>query len=155
MTETAFSVGMQLPPLHILITTKHIVMGAAASRDWQPQHHDMTWATGDAGLPNIIMNNYTQAGWISRYITDWCGPGGRIGRLRFSMRGPICPGDEVVFSGLINAIEPGADAMFWLEVGVELKVGERLATNATVRLAQPANAAAPSVWQCPAAAWRP
>lgn len=155
MSEAAFSVGMSLPPLCVPITTKQIVMGATASRDWQPQHHDMVWATRDAGLPNIIMNNYTQAGWISRYITDWCGPGGRIGRLRFSMRGPICPGDEVMFSGVVSGIEPGADAMFWLDIGVEMKIGERVATQATVRLALPANDAAPSVWQCAPAAWRP
>jgi acyl dehydratase len=149
------SVGTQLPPLRVLITPKHIIMGAAASRDWQPQHHDLKWATEAAGLPDIIMNNYTQAGWISRYVTDWCGPQGRIGRLRFSMRGPICPGDELVFAGQVKIIEPGADSIFWLEIGIEMTVGERTVTSATVRLAQPAATAAPSVWQCPAAAWRP
>ena len=66
------------------------VLGATASRDWQPQHHDKD-AAQRAGLTDIIMNNYTQAGLISRYITDWSGPIGRIGRLKFRMRRPICP----------------------------------------------------------------
>lgn len=155
MQVNELAVGMQLPPMQVPVTPKKIIMGAAASRDWQPQHHDMAWAQQSAGLPNIIMNNYTQAGWISRYVTDWCGAEGRIGRLRFAMRQPICPGDELVFSGTIKTMEPSGQAFFWLEIAVEIRVGERTATTATVRLALPASKAAPSVWRCAATAWKP
>ena len=52
-------IGMKLPDLLLPVTRKLVSMGAAASRDWQPQHHDPDWAR-KAGLPDIIMNNYTQ-----------------------------------------------------------------------------------------------
>ena len=149
------SVGARLPELRVAVTPKMIVLGAIASRDWQPQHHDAGWATGSAGLPGIIMNNYTQAGWISRYVTDWCGERGRIGRLRFAMRHPVCPGDELVFSGVIKTMEPGNDAMFWLGIDVTLATVARSVTEASVRLALPASAQAPSVWRCAEARWRP
>jgi acyl dehydratase len=149
------SVGAALPALRVVVTAKMIIMGAIASRDWQPQHHDVAWATGGAGLPGIIMNNYTQAGWISRYITDWCGEQGRIGRLLFAMKRPLCPGDEVAFSGSIKAMEPGNDAMFWTEIAVALETAKGTATTATVRLALPASVDAPSVWRCTGARWRP
>jgi 3-oxo-4,17-pregnadiene-20-carboxyl-CoA hydratase beta subunit len=155
MLVNQLAVGMQLPPLRITITPKKIIMGAAASRDWQPQHHDTQWAQQSANLPNIIMNNYTQAGWISRYITDWSGAEGRIGRLRFSMRQPICPGDDLLFSGTIKTIEPSGHAFFWLKIDIEIAVAERVVTSASVRLALPASADAPSVWRCPASAWKP
>lgn len=155
MQINELAVGTQLPQMRVAVTPKKIIMGAASSRDWQPQHHDVNWAQQSAGLPNIIMNNYTQAGWISRYITDWCGAAGRIGRLRFNMRQPICPGDDLLFTGTIKAIEPNSNAFFWLNIDIEILAAERAVTTASIRLALPASSAAPSVWRCPASAWKP
>ena len=33
--------GGALPPLRRIVSARDIAMGAAASRDWQPQHHDI------------------------------------------------------------------------------------------------------------------
>ncbi|MEI8299683.1 MAG: MaoC/PaaZ C-terminal domain-containing protein [Pseudomonadota bacterium] len=148
------AVQASLPKLCVAVTTKSIVMGATASRDWQPLHHDVVWAQSSGRLPNIIMNNYTQAGLISRYVTDWSGPAGRIGRLQFSMRSPLCPGDEVELSGTIQDIGRERD-FIWVGIAIELAVGARIATTATVRLALPAAEEAPSVWHLRGEAWRP
>ncbi|MBC2778963.1 MaoC/PaaZ C-terminal domain-containing protein [Parasphingopyxis marina] len=147
-------IGMSLPKLDIPITRKLVSMGAAASRDWQPQHHDPDWAR-DAGLPDIIMNNYTQAGLISRFVTDWSGPSGRIGRLRFSMRRPVCPGGTAKFRGMVVDISAEVDAMTWVEIDIEISLDDTRATTATVRLALPATARSRSPWHCPAVKWRP
>jgi acyl dehydratase len=148
------SLQARLPPRRIEITTKSVIMGAVASRDWQPLHHDVVWARSQGNLPDIILNNYTQAGLISCYVTDWSGPAARIGRLRFSMRSPICPGDVLVISGVIQEIEQQAE-LIWVVIAVALAVSERVATTSTVRVALPVTEDAPSVWQCPATAWRP
>ena len=100
-------IGMKLPDLFLPVTRKLVSMGAAASRDWQPQHHDPDWAR-EAGLPDIIMNNYTQAGLISRFVTDWSGPSGRIGRLRFAMRRPLCPVGNLTIRGAVVDLSEGA-----------------------------------------------
>ncbi len=146
--------GDALPDLVIGVTRKMIIAGATGSRDWQPQHHDKDAAT-QAGLPDIIMNNYTQAGLISRYVTDWSGPIGRIGRLRFSMRRPICPGRAVRFSGRVVSVERTGDQIAWIQLDIALKDGETLLTSASARLAMPADASARSPWRCPPDEWRP
>ena len=47
------AVGQQLPPLTIDVTTRLIVSGALASRDFQDVHHDVDGARA-AGSPNIF-----------------------------------------------------------------------------------------------------
>lgn len=148
------SIGMQLPELAVPLTRKLIIKGASATRDWQPQHHDSAWAK-NAGLPDIIMNNYTQAGLLSRFVTDWSGPVGRIGRLRFAMRRPVCPGGTAIISGMVVNLSAELDAMVWVEIDIEVMVDEKIVTTATVKLALPATASSRSPWHCPASKWRP
>jgi acyl dehydratase len=155
MDYADISAGLRLPPLHITVTAKIIVMGASASRDWQPQHHDSAWTKANLRLPDIIMNNYTQSGFISRYVTDWSGPQGRLGRLKFSMRKPVCPGHELTLAGTIQSIEPSSFGFFWIGIGVEMAVGEESVTSAHIRLALPLSSDAPSPWHCPSAQWKP
>lgn len=147
-------VGLRLPPLTLPVTTRLIVMGATASRDWQPQHHDPAAATA-AGLPGIIMNNYTQAGLISRYVTDWTGPRGRIGRLRFSMKRPLCPGADAVLQGVVVDLIPQGAGLLWAEIDIEIAANGSVATSASVRVALPPEPGSPSPWQCPPADWTP
>ncbi len=143
-----------LPAMKILVTKKMIIMGAVSSRDWQPIHHDTQYARDTATLPDIIMNNYTQSGWLSRYVTDWSGPQARLARLKFSMRSPLCPGDEAVFSGAVVSRDQ-QEGFLWLEIAVNIHVGERLATKATIRLALPAAEGGDSPWACAETAWCP
>ncbi len=144
-----------LPPLRVNVTARTIIMGTAASRDWQPQHHDATWAVAHSGLPDIIMNNYTMAGWVSRYITDWSGPQGRIGRLSLQMKTPVCPGDELLFSGAMKSAEVMEPDIRWMAIAVELAVSNRVVATAAVRLAVPAVPGAASAWHCPPERWQP
>ena len=62
-----------------------VVLGALASRDWRPMHHDHALAVERNGTRDIFMNTPNQAAWFERYLTDWTGPKGRLGRMRFRM----------------------------------------------------------------------
>jgi acyl dehydratase len=155
MIAAGLNPGEPLPAAVTPVTAKLIVMGAAASRDWQPQHHDRAWAQGGAGLPDIIMNNYTQAGLVSRYVTDWTGPEGRIGRLTLAMKRPVCPGGELMFQGVIEAVLPTVHGHTWVDLAVALSCGEALATAAKVRVALPSTSQSPSPWRCPRTLWTP
>ena len=155
ITCAGLAIGARLPALRIPVSAKTIVMGAAASRDWQPQHHDSAWARQGAGLPDIIMNNYTQAGFLSRYLTDWSGPHGRIGRLKLRMRRPVCPGAEMVIEGVVEAMLATVNGFSWVDLSLSLTVEGEIATAAEARLALPANAQSPSPWRCPRALWAP
>lgn len=124
--------GERLPTLEVPVTARMIVFGAAASRDWQPQHHDHRWAVERAGARDIFLNTPTLAGWLERYLTDWTGPYGRLGRLTFKMRRPMCAGDTLVFDGEVTGADDG-----WVDVALTLTVDGELATEGTARVAVP------------------
>lgn len=146
-------IGDQLPELEVSISTKTIIMGATASRDWQPLHHDPAWAVNQAGLPDIIMNNYTQAGWICRYITDWSGPEGRVGRLRFKMMKPICPGKRMRMNGRIVAMNQDEE-LCWVTLELTLHSQDVLSTTAGASVALPLHRPS-AAWQCANDQWQP
>lgn len=119
-TGEDLEVGAELPQLDLPVEARHIIMGATASRDWQPQHHDHDCAVRRMGLPDIIANTPTQTGWLSRYVTDWSGPHGRIGRLRVRMLQPVCPGDLIVLRGRVDALVKDRAGWWWAHLGLTL-----------------------------------
>ncbi len=152
--EAAIALQQPLPKLKIKLSKTMIIMGAVSSRDWQPIHHDTEYAREQAALPDIIMNNYSQAGWLSRYVTDSFGSEARLARLTFSMLSPLCPGDEIVISGFVESCEQSND-MRWVELLVNIHVGQRLATKAAARVAISEAGDSCSPWQCDQANWNP
>ena len=93
-------VGDALPSLSYDVTSTTVVLGALASRDWRPMHHDYHFAVERQGVKDIFLNSPNQGSWLERFVTDWTGPKGRLGRLRFKMRKPIFPGDTMVIEGV-------------------------------------------------------
>ncbi|WP_321808833.1 MaoC/PaaZ C-terminal domain-containing protein [Burkholderia sp. BCC1993] len=148
------SVGEAVAPLLITITAKRIIMGAAASRDWQPQHHDDVAATTQMNLPGIILNTPTQAGWLSKYVTNWSGPNGRIGRMRFRMARPICPGDEVALRGRVSGARRAAEGWWWLQLDLAMECRQVIVTEAAALLALP-DANGESPWRATGPLWQP
>jgi acyl dehydratase len=146
------AVGDRLPQLAVEVTARTVIMGASASRDWQPQHHDRTWAVERAGTRDIFLNTPNQAGWIERYLTAWAGPRARLGKLRFRMRRPVCPGDQLVFAGAVTGVTE--DTCCWVDVAVELTVDEEAVTLCAARLAVPRDDA-DNPWAQDADAWTP
>ena len=91
--------GDALPELAVDVTATTVVLGALASRDWRPMHHDYMFATQRNGLQDVFLTTPNQAAWIERYLTDWSGPLGRIGRMTFRMRTSVSPQEHFpVFS---------------------------------------------------------
>ena len=84
--------GDALPELAVDVTPTTVVLGALASRDWRPMHHDYKFATERNGVADIFLNTPNQAAWFERYVTDWTGPRGRLGRMTFRMRTSVFPG---------------------------------------------------------------
>jgi hypothetical protein len=59
-------------------------------------HHDRDFAINRNGVSDIFINTPNNAAWFERYVTDWTGPRGRLGRMKFRMSEPVFPGDEMV-----------------------------------------------------------
>ncbi|MBW3661690.1 MAG: MaoC family dehydratase N-terminal domain-containing protein [Actinobacteria bacterium] len=131
--------GPSLPELAVDVTARTVVMGASASRDWQPQHHDHAWAMAKQGT-DIFLNTPNQAGWIERYVTDWTGPGGRLGKMRFRMKASIQPGHRMVFDGAVTGRHTDDIGCSWTDLRVTISVEDRIMTEAAVRVALPTDA---------------
>jgi acyl dehydratase len=131
------AVGDALPELSVDVTPTTVVLGALASRDWRPMHHDYKFATERNGVADIFLNTPNQAAWFERYVTDWTGPRGRLGRMTFRMRDSVFPGDRMVFSATVTGTETDDAGCGWVALDVALTVGERTCSTCAVRVAVP------------------
>ena len=98
------TVGDDLPPLPISITTSLVVGGALASRDFTSVHHDRSAAQA-AGLQDVFMNILTTNGLVGRYVTDWAGPDAVVRKLAIKLGTPNLPGDTMTFTGKVASVE--------------------------------------------------
>jgi uncharacterized protein len=131
--------GDRLPPLRHDVTATTVVLGALATRDWRPMHHDRDFAVERNGARDIFLNTPNQQAWLERFVTDWTGPRGRPGRLRFQMHDSIYPGEAMTLTGTVTGTGTDGAGCGWATVDVEIRAGDpdRLCTTATVRVALP------------------
>ena len=154
LTASDVHPGDVLPRLAVDVTARMVIMGASSSRDWQPQHHDHHWAVNRAGTRDVFLNTPNQAGWIERYLTDWTGPRGRLGKVRFRMRRSICAGDSLMFEGLVRSVTTDDAGCAWADVDVTLLVGEERATECIARIALPSTSD-DNPWRRRGSEWTP
>jgi hypothetical protein len=154
LTLGAVHEGLELPPLSHEVTATTVVLGALATRDWRPMHHDHHFAVHRNGVRDIFLNTPNQAAWFERYLTDWTGPRGRIGRMRFRMKGSVFPGDTMVLSGRVTGVEVDDAGCGWAEIDIALRVGERTCTECAARVAVPTTAD-DNPWSRRGERWKP
>lgn len=102
------------------INRTHIVKYAGASGDFNPLHHDDTFAQG-AGYPTVFAHGMFSMGLTGRMLTDWLGPTAlRKFGVRFTRQ--VWPGDTLTAKAEVTAIDE--------------RNGERLATIRLVTVNQ-------------------
>ncbi len=129
--------GDELPPLTVDVSATTIILGALASRDWRPMHHDKDFAINRNGTQDIFMNTPNQAAWFERYLSDWAGPTGRLGRIKFRMHNSVFPGDTITFKGALDKVETDVAGCSWANVSLVLKIGDTVGTTFSARIALP------------------
>jgi hypothetical protein len=137
LTSAAVTPGESLPTLAHEVTATTVVLGALASRDWRPMHHDRDFAVHRNGTRDIFLNTPNQAAWFERYLTDWTGPRGRLGRMRFRMKGSVFPGDTMVLAGVVKDLTVDTAGCAWADVDVTLSVDGDVKTECAARIALP------------------
>ena len=137
LTLGQVAAGDQLPELHHDVTATTVVLGAVASRDWRPMHHDHDFAVNRNGTQDIFLNTPNQAAWLERFVTDWTGPTGRLGRMTFRMKTSVFPGDRMTFTGTVTGTRTDATGCGWADLDITLAVGDRIATTCTASVALP------------------
>lgn len=129
--------GQALPSVRHHVTATTVVLGALASRDWRPMHHDRDFAINRNGTRDIFLNTPSQAAWFERLVTDWTGPHGRLGRLSFQMRSSVFPGDDMVLSAVVDGTTVDDQGCGWAALTLALAVGERVCTTGRASVAVP------------------
>jgi acyl dehydratase len=137
LTLDAVHDGDALPELAVEVTATTIVLGALAARDWRPMHHDHDFAVNRNGTQDIFLNTPNQAAWFERYVTDWTGPTGRLGRMKFRMSGSVFPGDTMTMHGTVVGTETDETGCGWADLTVALAVDGVTKTDCSVRVALP------------------
>ena len=152
MTEV--TAGQALPTLEYDVSSTTVVLGALATRDWRPQHHDYKYATERNGVRDIFMNTPNLAAWFERYVTDWTGPFGRMGWIRFRMKDSVFPGETMVIRGTVKNVDTDERGCAWAELDLVLTSGGRETTVCTARVAIPA-AEGDNPWKRRGEDWKP
>jgi acyl dehydratase len=137
LTVADVQVGAVLPELSYDVTATTVVVGALATRDTRPQHHDYHFATERNGVRDIFMNAPNQAAWFERYITDWTGPRGRLGKVGFRMKDSVFPGDRMTLRGTVTDVTIDEAGCGWVGLDVSMYADDRLATTCSARVALP------------------
>jgi acyl dehydratase len=147
-------VGDRLPTLRYDVTATTVVLGALASRDWRPMHHDKDFAVDRNGTKDIFLNTPTQAAWFERFVTDWTGPTGRLGKMSFRMTGSVFPGDTMMIEAVVDGAEVDSLGCGWAGLDMTLSVGNEVKTTCQARVALPVDAN-DNPWDRGEDRWRP
>lgn len=90
------------------LSRTQIVQYAGASGDFNPIHHDETFATKAAGYPSVFAHGMLTMGMTGRLLTDWLGDGVlKEYGVRFVRQ--VWPGDTLTAKGTVKSIESEGD----------------------------------------------
>ena len=148
------SVGDALPELIVDVTATTVVMGSAVMGDWAPAHHDRRFAVEGLGTGDIFLSTESQGAWFERYLTDWTGPRGRLGRLSFRMRTPVTAGSVMMLNGEVSGTAIDDRGCGWAEADLTISVDGNVASLAEARIAVPVDPD-DNPWDRRAERWRP
>ena len=146
--------GDELPSLTQHVTATTVVLGALASRDWRPMHHDRDFAINRNGVRDLFINTPNNAAWFERFVTDWTGPRGRLGRMKFRMNDSVFPGDDMVLGGRVTGTSIDAAGCGWVELDLAVSVQGQVKTSCRARVALPVDAA-DNPWDRHGERWQP
>ena len=147
-------VGHELPELSYPVTATTVVLGALASRDWRPMHHDKDFAVHRNGTRDIFLNTPNQAAWFERFVTDWTGPYGRLQRMTFRMLGSIFPDDTMVFHGVVTEVGVDDTGCGWAALDISVAVDGDPKTTCRARVALPIDQD-DNPWERRGSRWQP
>ena len=93
--------GTELPKFVVEnLTRTDIVKYAGASGDFNPIHHDQTFAAS-AGYPSVFAHGMLSAGFAGKCVTDFVGRA-NLRLFKVSFRAQVWPGDTITCSGKVT-----------------------------------------------------
>jgi peroxisomal enoyl-CoA hydratase 2 len=124
--------GDALPEVKVAnLTRTDFVKYAGASGDFNPIHHDQTFAEA-SGNPTVFAMGMLNAGILSRVVTAFAGrPNVRRYKVRFATR--VWPGDDIVCRGRVTKkLAQGGEKLVEGELEAVNQKGETLISGSFV-----------------------
>lgn len=127
------AVGDDLPVMPKNATRAQLFLYSAASFNPHRIHYDRDYAQLE-GHQDILVHGPLQGAWLTQYLTDWCGPKGRLTGVTWQNRASALPETDLEFRGKVTAVD-AATGDVELEVWEQTADGQVLMPGtATVRL---------------------
>lgn len=133
--------GMDIPGLTRETSLQTMVMYCGAYEDFAGLHYDPEYAKA-AGFDRPVVPGLFTSALLTRILTDWVSPGGRVRRIRTSYRRPQLAGDTIVCKGRVSALRTeGDEHLAEVEVWAESPDGQ-MTTPGTALIVLPSRAGA-------------
>lgn len=114
-------VGDELPAATRNASRAQLFLYSAAT--WNPHriHYDVDYARLE-GHPDVIVHGPLQGAWLTQYVTDWMGPGGRLVSAAWQNRASAVPDQDLTFRGRVVAKEGDQVTLEVVEEGPDGRV---------------------------------
>jgi acyl dehydratase len=109
-----------------------IVQYAGASGDFNPIHHDETFATGAAGFPSVFAHGMLTMGLTGKLLTDWLGDG-VLKSFGVRFVGQVWPGDTLTAHGTVKSVrEQGTEGLVEIDLVTANQKGEPVVKGSAI-----------------------
>ena len=102
------------------LTRSHFVRYAGAGGDFNPIHHDESFATR-AGYPSVFGHGLLTAGVLSTFVADWLGQD-RLRRFSVRYVDQVWPDEVLTVSGVVESIKGAEDGLL-IACGLSVSAG--------------------------------
>lgn len=108
-------VGDELPALTCKPSSEQLFRFSAVTWNAHRIHYDSDYAMSE-GHPDILVQAHLHGALLTRMVTDWAGPAGRIRKVSWQNRGRATPSDTLTCKGIVRSKTGAGGALIELEV---------------------------------------
>lgn len=122
------SEGFRLPVLERKLEVSDLMAYGAATWDWHPLHYDSVY-TDKLGIEAPVVDGQMFGALLAKQLIDWLGPQAFITNLALRYKSMVYAGEVVTCEGKVTTVVEGS-----VEVSQTVRVGDRVAVEATARV---------------------
>ncbi len=98
------AIGEDLAPMMKNASRAQLFLFSAATNNPHRIHYDREYAAVE-GHPDVLVHGPLQGAWLSQFVADWVGPGGKILSLAWQNRARAFPEQDLTFGGTVTAMD--------------------------------------------------
>ncbi len=127
--------GDRMPDLLMPITVTRCAFMASASRDFAPQHHNTWYCHHRSKVREMFLGTHFNLGMLSRFMTDYGGPGSTVRRIQLQMMRTIGAGEDYRMTGAIQKKwERAGEKLVDMDIAIDTQLGPGYRCSGTLAL---------------------